>query len=76
MISNLFGISLQDIVSMLDSVKQLSPPSRMLQALAMIHLTDLETAMPSAGQEEEASQDGALQTYCTAQGILLHEVCG
>ncbi len=74
MISNLFDIFLQDIVSMLDSVKQLSPPSRMLQALAMIHLTDLETAMPSAS-EEEASQDGALQTYCKAQGILLHEVC-
>ena len=64
----------QDIVKMLGEVKQLSPPGQLLRALSVVHLADLNSAVPMSAEDQEKSIKSSFQSYCSAQNILLQQV--
>ena len=68
------GLFVQDIVKMLGEVRQLSPAGQLLRALSVVHLADLNSAVPSSVENQEKLIKSSLESYCSAQSILLQQV--
>ena len=59
---------------MLGKVRQLSPPGQLVRALSVVHLADLNSAVPSSVENQEKLIESSLKSYCSAQSILLQQV--